>query len=185
MRRHPDYLEKLDKSGVHKMLAMDDQGRPLPGFNQKLAEEIANAENPALAAYEIALELLGETDDDDPAPSAAALAAATSTPATTNGHAAEPAKPATIPDPVVEAERRGARQVAERVVDNTTKPRGIRGLSDAGAPPRIELNDAFRQQLDGLMARDIGKFDAFMAKNPDIDDWFMERGRWAPTSTRR
>lgn len=176
VRRHPDYYTTLQKAGIPQMLSFDPAtGAPLPGFNKRLADELFTTDNPVEAAYHIAKAMLGETTDDETEPVVPPPAPVAVVPQSV---------PAPAPAEVVEAERRGARQVAERVATNLAKPRGVRALSSAGEPPKVELTEAFRKQLDGLMEKDFGKFDRFMKQNPEVDDWFMQRGRFA-TSTRR
>ena len=177
VRRHPDYYTTLQKAGIPQMLSFDPAtGAPLPGFNRRLADELFTTDNPVEAAYQIAKAMLGETTDDEtepvaPSPPAAPVAAV----------------PQSVPVPasaeVVEAERRGARQVAERVASNLTKPRGVRALSSAGEPPKVVLNEEFRKYLDTEYDRNPEKIRQFFGKNPDVKDWWLEQGRWA--STRR
>ena len=178
VRRHPDFYEKVQRSGLQQMLMIDPTTlQPMPGFNRRLADEVFSAENPHEAVYQIAKAMLGETTDDEtepvaPPPPAAPVAVVPQS------------IPAPAPAEVVEAERRGARQVAERVATNLTKPRGVRALSSAGEPPKVTLNEDFRKYLDTEYDRNPTKIRQFFAQNPDVKDWWLEQGRWA-MSTRR
>lgn len=82
----------------------------------------------------------------------------------------------TAPQTIAEARREGARQVAEAVVKQAERPRGIRVLQNAGGPPRTGLTPEFWDRLDGLMDSKPEAFIEFMQKNPAVDTWFM-RGR--------
>lgn len=152
--RHADYDEVLTKAGIYQSLASDGQGR----FQDPiLARLIYGAPDPAEKAYEIAAgKLAADAEAHESAEPEPSRLVAPASPA--------PAKAE------IEAERRGARQVIAKVVEHTTKPKGIRALRSAGQPPTARFT---RAQLDALMDRDPAGYERLMARNPDLERFHL------------
>ena len=166
VRDHPDYYETLTRAGIYQAVGIN----PTTGQSNdpKIAKLIyeEGSDHPPEAAYHIAKALLGETVTEETHPEPPGPGGSQPAPSLL-----PPSSPV-APDVALEAERRGARQVAERVIDNQSKPRGIRVLRSAGVPPKIELNDELRLHLDREMDRNPSAVMTFFDKNPTVRKWW-------------
>lgn len=173
VRDHPDYYETLQRAGIYQAVSINPSTRQPndPRIAKLIYEE--GSDHPPEAAYYIAKSLLGEAVDepvhDEPTRPGGPQQTLSPPPASPTPPQV-PQQPQ--PDAVVEAERRGARQVAERVIDNSSKPKGIRVLRSAGAPPKIVLDEAFRRHLDSEMDRAPQEVMTFFDKNPAVRKWW-------------
>lgn len=169
-RDYPDYADTVRRAGIGEMLSVDPRtGQRGPRFNLRVAEEIADADNPVEAAYFIAKGLLGqdishrpsasgrETDSDSPSPSPSDRPTDRRPPATSERPAA--------------AERRPA-PGSERVVDNGARPRSVRDLPPAGAPQGMRLDDTFKAYLDGQWKKNPEGVLKLFGQRPDIQRWY-------------
>lgn len=157
----PAYDEALQKSGVFDAIKQAPDG----SFNDPIVAKIVyGSANPAKRAYRLALDKLAKDK---------AATNGTVVPAKTVEEEPEerPAKAESAA--VARARQDGARQVAEAVVSNAGRPKGIEVLRDAGQPVRVGLNAAFWDSLKTMMRTDADKFTRYMEKNPTVDQWFM------------
>lgn len=176
---HTDYRDVTQRSGVFELTQFDPvSGKPGPRFDRNVAEAIARADDPIEATYWIAKNLLGEADDESASHPEAAdpRRAADPAPASTPSRD-RPRLQSTSTEDLVEAERRGAREVAARVADNGAKPRGVRALTPAGTPARVQLNDEFAKHLDGLWDTRPFVVQKYLDEHPDIRDWYEGKRR--------
>ena len=152
---HEDYDDLLNHAGVHQAIKVVNGRYRDP----VVARLIYGSSNPAAAAYKYAkdkLQVTGEPGDEpsrDPGE--------TERPAATTER---PAEPAAEPKPEVEARRQGAREVAERVVNNANRSRGIRHVRPAGEG-RVTVTAEY---LDDLQTRNPEAFLKIMRSNPDL-----------------
>lgn len=181
---HEDFHEVVRRSGIADLVQVDpvtlQRG---PKFNPGVTDEIAKAENQPEAIYGIAKNLLGEsykprdlglrsepgTATDSPSPPAARV---TEPPASS----AEPGVRPTAAE--VEAERRGAREVAARVADNGAQPqRSVRTFTPAGAPAQKVLNEDYRKYLDEQWDKNPFGVRSLFDAQPALRDWYHARQR--------
>ena len=151
-RSHADFNETLAKAGIWSALEI------LPNGSYRdpiLAKEIYSNTNPPHRAYELAEAALTQTADDEP-------------PA--EGKAADAAPEKLAPaEATAEAERRGAREVIQRVEAANLKPRGITHLRDGGAP-KMRFTKA---ELDTMMDQNPTKYEALIKQFPQLERWHL------------
>lgn len=179
-RQHADFEDTLRRADIYEAITLDESGNwrdPVVGR----AIYIDGEDNPAEAAYELAKRLLGEpVDEGDGVPTASPNGSVP-----TVAVSASSPVPAAIPNPTpgplpqapttAEATREGARQVIERVNENSQRLRGIRMVRSAGEPDRVVLNQDLLSRLDRLMDENPDGFLDFMKRNPSIDHWYSNQ----------
>lgn len=156
--QHKDFDSVLEQAKIWEGLQLINGQYKDPA----LAKSIYESSNPSLKAYELAIAKIeyekGEVEDDDepetPAPPV--------TPTNTQPVVA-------VVNTEVEAERRGAKGVVEKVVAHAAKPQGIRNLRDAGTPNTQKIT---RKQLDDLSERNQDQFLKVMKGNPTLEKWY-------------
>ena len=182
-RENPDYREKLAKAGVMDMLPDARTGQPGSRYNAEVTRAIAEAANPVAASYYIAKAILGEPlESRHPAPGAQDEPTTPADPPPPRSAPATPTdRPAAAPRPSAPAAAANggpaAPRPAERVIETSARPQGVRNLPPAGAPtgPR-RLDEAFRKQLDahlrgGNGAKPWAVMELFK-KRDDIRRWY-------------
>jgi len=166
-RDYPDYGDTVRRSGIGELIAVDPRtGQPGPRYNPRIAQEIAQAENPVEAAYFIAKGLLGDHRpsasgrDESPSPSDDL-----STDRPTDRRPAATDRPAS-------AERRPA-PGSERV-DHGARPRSVRDLPPAGAPQGVRMDASFKAHLDQQWKKNPEGVMKLFAQRPDIQRWYED-----------
>lgn len=156
----PAYDDALQKTGIFDALQVNADGT----FRDPVvANSVYGSVNPAKRAYRLALDKLAK---ESAASTGAVVPGAQQEP--------EPVAPAKVePSVVAQARQEGARQVAEAVVSNAGRPKGIQVLRDAGQPVQVGLNAAYWDSLKAMMRTKPEEFGRFMDKNPTVDQWFM------------
>ena len=155
----PAYDEALQKTGIFDALQVNADGT----FRDPVvANNVYSSVNPAKRAYRLALDKLAKE---------AAASNGSSTVVREDEPAPAPAK--AEPAVVAQARQEGARQVAEAVVSNAGRPKGIQVLRDAGQPVQVGLNAAYWDSLKAMMRAKPDQFTRFMDQNPTVDQWFM------------
>ena len=168
----PDYLTVLQDSGVWEGIP-DQQGQVK---NVELAKRIYGQKNPPRSAYLLGISILakraGKSAEDFLAERATTTPPASVAPSTP---VVEP--PAAVVPPrsetPAEALRRGQAETLDRLAENSNRPRGLRGLPQAGEPqPLYSI-----AQLDRLMNVNEAGYLALVAANPGLDRWHMSGGQ--------
>lgn len=179
--RNPDYEDTCRKAGIFEACQVGPDGQ---WQNAAIARAVYFDEaghpraNPIEAGYELAHEILkgtGTEDSDEPTAAPASPAAVRAETVTAPAAPVAPVPPAAAAttETIADAERRGARQVAERVAETSTRQRGISLLRGAGGgPPQVKLDEDLRRHLDEWDRKDPVACGKWFDANPKIADWW-------------
>lgn len=167
-RSHPDFKAKLREAGIFEGVTQvrDGQGRVVY-VNPEMAEAIYGEENPAQAAYDLALEMLkirarnnGQADTKDE------ITDVVDDPEPKRG---QPARAQATSVDLDAARREGAAQVTARLAAAADKPKGINALGSAGEP-KMSLSLA---ELDDLLDKNPDAYERLIAANPRLGRWHL------------
>lgn len=159
--RYADYNDKLTRAGVFDGIK---QVRPGVYANQRMADEIYAADDTPEEAYKLACDLLGE---------APKVAEGYAMPVWAASSAPAPAPVVPAPAPVSATPAAPAPEPLEPEPGNPApspaRPKGIQRLPNAGAV-KMSLS---REDLDSMSEDNPVKFQSLMAKNPDLERWYL------------
>lgn len=156
-KEHPDYDEKLTKSGIFSATSIDPATNRYR--NPAIAKDIYTAADPIARSYELALGALEQRGElEEPAESVPAEPSAAPS-------APKPAPTAAAPAP------KPAPSVPAAPSERPVHPRGVNVLPRTGAgPQRVGFT---RQALDRMMDEDPDRYLALMNANPRLDRFHM------------
>lgn len=173
---HADYDATMQASGIYEAVQID----PATGTwkNQEIGKRIYLTRDgklradPAEAAYQLAIGKMefeasrnGNAEDGEPPVTQSSKAE------TDEVEPTRRAAPASERRQDLDAARReGAREVAERVAVNASRPKGISNLRSAGPPSSARLT---RRQLDKMQEEEPAAYERLIQKNPDLKRWHL------------
>lgn len=172
-QRHPDYDEVLKKSGVQDAIQVNPDGNwkdPVLGRAVYFTHEGELRTDPAERAYQVAEALLkGKEAYDKELAGDEVMEPAKVEPKVEVTAEAKPEPKAELKPAVgaeVEAERRGAQRVIEKVEAAAKRPVGIRGIRSTGTPGKGVIT---LQELDRIAAEDPQELDRILKANPTLE----------------